>query len=386
MLMKTLFCFALLSLCALTVSSANAQTPKKKPAVQVQSPKVQSPRKIMSAKEIYGKHHNMVFTIKTDKGLGTGFQLEFGRVLTCYHVIDGAAKVTAVSSKGTEIPLERFLDIDKALDFVDLSTASLDVEGLRMGKASELAIGDPLYVIGSPEGLAQTLTEGLLSGRRTLNGKSYLQLSAAISPGSSGSPVFNRYGEVVGMVTSTFKEGQQLNFAISMDDIQDKMKYGVPLSILRQTASDNPLTASEAGNGSDELLDRILKQNKTNSTSKLGEAPDFAIFVTVDCGLGSATLSKETVENWVRAELVHSAPTAKVVKSEDQNKPLTKHTSLEILKTFDSHIRHLWVDVSTLYTHETHITTYSINVSFIREGILVSGLSYTTVWSKLTFR
>lgn len=72
-------------------------------------------------------------------------------------------------------------------------------------------IGDTVYEVGNPEGLEGTFSQGIISG---LRGTDYIQITAPISPGSSGGPVINQYGEVIGIATSFNKEGQNLNFAI----------------------------------------------------------------------------------------------------------------------------------------------------------------------------
>lgn len=89
---------------------------------------------------------------------------------------------------------------------------------LRLVRSATAQIGDRLYTLGTPLGFLQnTLSEGLLSGVRQMDGYKLFQLSAPISPGSSGSPVFNAQGEVIGIVKATIEEGQNLNFAIPID-------------------------------------------------------------------------------------------------------------------------------------------------------------------------
>jgi hypothetical protein len=77
-------------------------------------------------------------------------------------------------------------------------------------------------VIGNPEGLEGTVTEGIISAFR--EGGDIIQITAAISPGSSGSPVLDDDGNVIGVATATYKEGQNLNFAISTNAIQRGIK------------------------------------------------------------------------------------------------------------------------------------------------------------------
>lgn len=77
-----------------------------------------------------------------------------------------------------------------------------------------MVIGDDIYVAGNPEGLEGTLSSGIVSAMREITGHKLLQITAPISPGSSGGPVMDAYGEVIGVAVATFKEGQNLNFAV----------------------------------------------------------------------------------------------------------------------------------------------------------------------------
>jgi hypothetical protein len=82
-----------------------------------------------------------------------------------------------------------------------------------------LKLGDAVIVISNPEGLEATITNGLISAIRELRGASLFQISAPISAGSSGGPVFNDQGEVIAVVRSTLESGQNLNFAIPANEV-----------------------------------------------------------------------------------------------------------------------------------------------------------------------
>jgi len=149
---------------------------------------------------------------------GSGFVVrEDGAVVTNYHVI----------SRATDIKVKigpKILDIEGVL-YVDLDNdlAILKVEGkgfptVRLGDANGLLVGEKLYVIGSPQGLENTISEGILSGIREISPqRRILQMTAPISPGSSGGPVFNGKGEVVGVATFLIEENQNLNFALPIN-------------------------------------------------------------------------------------------------------------------------------------------------------------------------
>ena len=219
---------SLLMLCLLVFLTPPTLSQSAKKKQRTAPSNTQSARHIMSAKEIFAKYHDFVYTIKTDKAQGTGF-MDGSFLTTCFHVIDGSSSVKAISPSGEVFDMKTIWALDQKLDFVKFVDRKMDRGPIAKSFAYALEVGDPLYVIGSPQGLAQTLTVGILSGRRTIDGIEHLQLSAAISPGSSGSPVFNKYGDIVAMVTATVQDGQQLNFAIGLDSLN---RIGVPLNLL----------------------------------------------------------------------------------------------------------------------------------------------------------
>jgi S1-C subfamily serine protease len=93
-----------------------------------------------------------------------------------------------------------------------------DLPFLPLGSSEKIEVGTRIAVVGSPLGLEGTLTEGIVSAVRELFGElKRLQITAAISPGSSGSPVLNAKGEVIGVAAATLREGQSLNFAVPVE-------------------------------------------------------------------------------------------------------------------------------------------------------------------------
>lgn len=156
--------------------------------------------------------------------LGSGFFVTPRIVATNLHVIENASRVTAKLLNGnkTEYGIQGTVAIDEDNDIVLLQVETgvepdleryLDplAKPLPLAKDDLAQIGDEVYVVGNPEGLVGTFSQGIISAFR---GTDYIQITAPISPGSSGGPVINRYGEVIGVATSFIKEGQNLNFAI----------------------------------------------------------------------------------------------------------------------------------------------------------------------------
>ena len=85
---------------------------------------------------------------------------------------------------------------------------------LTLGNSDSVQVGDSIYVVGNPQGLEGTFSQGIVSSIREVGSDKLLQITAPISPGSSGGPVLNEKGEVIGVSVATFTGGQNLNFAI----------------------------------------------------------------------------------------------------------------------------------------------------------------------------
>lgn len=157
--------------------------------------------------------------VETRNGLksGSGFYIDkHGTIVTNYHVIDKAQKIRISNSKGEIYTGEVIIKgYDKATDLAVLSVRQKNEVFLPLGDSSKIKIGQPVYAIGSPLGLANTVSEGIISGIRE-NG---IQITAPISPGSSGGALINQNGEVIGVTYAVMQGGENLGFAIPIEKI-----------------------------------------------------------------------------------------------------------------------------------------------------------------------
>lgn len=150
--------------------------------------------------------------------LGSGFILENGKVVTNLHVIEGA-KYGYVLENGSskKHSIKGYFQIDKINDLAILYVPTLTAQPLAISNIEKPEVGEKIYAIGNPKGLSGTISEGIVSGIRSLENKSLIQITAPISPGSSGGPVINNKGEVIGVAVGTLTSGQNLNFAIPVN-------------------------------------------------------------------------------------------------------------------------------------------------------------------------
>jgi Tfp pilus assembly protein PilF len=170
---------------------------------------------------------------RTPKTLGTGFFISpDGLVVTNQHVIKGADSITAVSNNGAIFLLERVVAQPVGVDLVVLKFHALDVPFLKLGGSTVAVEGQKVIVIGNPTGLMGTVSDGIISAFR--ENRSLIQITAPISPGSSGSPVMDENGQVIGVATLQSVEGQNLNFAIPVEQVLSaplvQLLTGLPFS------------------------------------------------------------------------------------------------------------------------------------------------------------
>ena len=189
-----------------------------------------------SPEQIYEKNKKAVVFIKTYDLLGkaiaqgSGFILaEDGVIATNYHVIEDAASIEVETDDEAILRPEGVLYIDQDNDIalVKLKTKKeAELFKVKIGESSKLKEGEKIYTIGNPEGLKNTMSDGIVSAIREIDGTKIIQITAPISPGSSGGMVLNKKGEVIGMSSGMHRDNdaQNLNFAFPIDLIKDVVK------------------------------------------------------------------------------------------------------------------------------------------------------------------
>ncbi|GAA4186804.1 hypothetical protein GCM10022252_19430 [Streptosporangium oxazolinicum] len=149
-----------------------------------------------------------VVSVESGRGSGSGFVIDgAGHLLTNAHVLAGGTSVTVVLSDGRRLPAT-VVGTDEAYDLAVLRVD--DAQGLvpaELGRSADVAVGDQVLAIGSPLGLAGTVTGGIVSAldrqvRLGGSGQTALQTDASINPGNSGGPLVNARGEVIGVNTA----------------------------------------------------------------------------------------------------------------------------------------------------------------------------------------
>lgn len=163
---------------------------------------------------------------------GSGFFIAVDRVVTNRHVIDNAIRAEVHSHTGAVYPVKGVLAVDAEADIALLrvEAPANQVRPLPLDRTSPQE-GESIVVIGNPFGLEGSVTNGIVSAVRDIPtfGR-IIQITAAISPGSSGSPVVNMQGQVIGVATLQVTGGQSVNFAIPSERIS-QLQAGSLLSL-----------------------------------------------------------------------------------------------------------------------------------------------------------
>lgn len=181
--------------------------------------------KPLDAKTIYEQQSPAVVLIYTNDGVGAGFLLTAdGVVVTSQHVLDGA-KNAVVSMKSRELfSISSILSCDKDKDYCLFKIDVTDAPFVTLGDPSTVEVGDPVTVIGHPYGNYYSLSNGLISKIHEYpEAGTLFQFTAPASPGNSGGPVFNEFGQVIGIARSIFdsNDAQNLNYAMSVSSLRD---------------------------------------------------------------------------------------------------------------------------------------------------------------------
>ena len=258
-------------------------------------------------------------------GFGSGFFVRDNLIATNYHVIEGAARGTAkLVGKFTTYTIEGVTATDKTNDLALLKVTAPGIKPLPLGNSTDVKIGETVYVAGNPKGLEGTFSNGIISSLRDKNTKERLQMTAPISPGSSGGPVLNSKGEVIGVSFMTLVGGQNLNFAIPsryLTELLTKSKSKPAKPLAQGNRSISAKTYFMWGNTKSDLGD--YKGAITDYTQAIRLNPDHAKHTTI------AELRRATSVNTSPPSQIMISPSASILI-------MPKHTTIAELRRANS--------------------------------------------------
>jgi S1-C subfamily serine protease len=286
--------------------------------------------------EIEQRYGNaVIFILVADKDkkvfkTGSGFLIdENGLAVTNFHVVADGKYIVARLPNKQEYNAEYVVSYDVKKD---LAVVKLDApKGLpivNMGDSSRVILGEQAVAIGSPQGLEHTISDGLVSAWRDLGeGMKFIQISVPISQGSSGGPLFNMSGEVIGVTSAGLKTGQNLNFAIPINLVKEILQYQARISLAelpgeKGTGQDKP----DQAKATDAELIRSEDGKVVCVSQKLG----FSFSLTDDAWNMTENISDG------KYQLVCIAPNIQVHLNIDTAKQAL--TEAELVSSFKNHL------------------------------------------------
>ncbi len=228
--------------------------------------------------------------LASGQGVATGFVIwKDGRIATNYHVVAGvrAAQVTLQDKRVfTDVEV---MSADPKHDLAIIRIPANDLPVLALGDSDAVKAGESVVAIGNPLGLGDTVSNGLVSGLRDFSDDvKVMQISAPISPGSSGGPVFNDRGEVIGVAVGFLQQGQNLSFGVPvnylepmlLDELREPIaKFGAhtvnPEEAEQQdshVAPDLPKVTRHVPHHEEKILDDCPNDQLEVIVNKIGEA------------------------------------------------------------------------------------------------------------------
>jgi hypothetical protein len=149
-----------------------------------------------------------------------------GEIVTNLHVVREAKTIAAKLWNGSFLPIDQVTGVAQDSDLILLKADAQDLPSAQTAPVNSIAVGDTVIAIGNPLGLESALSTGVISGFRDISGLGHaIQTTAPISQGSSGGGLFDRQGWLAGITSSTLVEGQNLNFAIPIEVVNNIKRF-----------------------------------------------------------------------------------------------------------------------------------------------------------------
>jgi len=260
----------------------------------------------MTARDIIDSSSPGIVRIEAgDAKVGTGFIVDpSGLIATNLHVIRGESQITVKLYKDpTEYPATVIAGFDEGHDLALLRIKPKQkLPALRLGDSSAVSAGDRIYAIGNPLGVFDySITDGLISQVRPLSDKlTILQISAAISQGSSGGPLFNQFGEVIGVTTAIITQGQAINLAVPANYLRPMMKEqsSIPLDEFARVTKEND--EHTAGAEDDVKVDRKIPEHAITVWQGCSEKDMEEVLRSISdaIAIGAPLYNKQTPEGY----------------------------------------------------------------------------------------
>ena len=227
-----------------------------------------------SLEDVIGRAMPAVVRVEVSDASGSGFFFTANTILTNVHVVTKHGSVTIRRQDGTTM-LARVDSTAPELDIAVLRIANANPAQptLRMGSGSRARAGQEVIALGTPLGLQNTVTRGIISAVRRVGAVTLVQTDAAINPGNSGGPLLDRSGDVIGITTMGLRSAQGLSFAVAIDHAKDLLEgrrhaeaTGTPLSGLsaamtgRQPAAEGETLREQGARAFEQAVSQLARR------------------------------------------------------------------------------------------------------------------------------
>jgi S1-C subfamily serine protease len=170
----------------------------------------------LKPREVFERASETVYVVRTGQKQGSAVAISDRELVTNCHVLD--SNVRAIVERDGRKQNASLTSANPKADRCILTSESPLPKWVRVRPYAEVKVGERAFSIGAPQGLEQTIAEGIVSAKRVIDGERLLQTSAPISRGSSGGGLFDAQGQLMGVTTWMRKDAQNLNFAISAEE------------------------------------------------------------------------------------------------------------------------------------------------------------------------
>lgn len=220
--------------------------------------------------------YSLVYKVTHAAGSGTCFYLkDYDLFVTNYHVVEGFHNV-AIHDKDRNVYLGKVILVNPETDLA-LIVADGDfshLPSLLLSDSANLNIGHKVYVAGYPFGMPFTMTEGSVSApKQLIDGRFYVQTDAAVNPGNSGGPIFNKAGELIAITVSKFTDADNMGFGIQVDTLKqlleniadiDRTEYNVQCGSCEEFISEATEYCPSCG---EKLIEEIFEEREISPIS-----------------------------------------------------------------------------------------------------------------------
>ncbi len=230
-------------------------------------------------------HSSVVVIVTTDKddkpiGQGSGFIVAKDRIVTNHHVLEAASNAVVFYADGASTLVEGVVADSPARDLVIVSAITGPRAALRLGDELSVRQGNSVYALGAPQGLQLSITNGIVSGFRQADEQFMIQTTAPIAAGSSGGPLFDSEGRVIGVTTSLLNGSPGIYFSIGVGDVSRLLRTPNSFVIPFGSWSKQIAAAAKSGTSPDvEAVQKLINEKnygpaKERLTGLLEKAPN----------------------------------------------------------------------------------------------------------------